>query len=257
MTHGEITIEIKSDTLSEAISIRDFLVTFNQVLLPEWVHLSWAERGVCWRLPQNAPLLRPSLIGTLVSTVRAGNGEPCYEGAGLLQHSDLRDLLPPCCTRWQSRVANSWGVARHPSSFRRNGSGGGAGGRRGVMKPQRPVQAFSEAPGQEGSWLLEKEMPLFCPLLQSCQGSHKSIWRALAGGSRRRPLDILPPLRRKCWQPCALGCTQPTDHLVRTLRPARWGLCWPSQAPGGPQALARAPGRVGAPGACSSVVRVV
>ena len=35
MTHGEITIEIKSDTLSEAISIRDFLVTFNQVLLTE------------------------------------------------------------------------------------------------------------------------------------------------------------------------------------------------------------------------------
>lgn len=35
VTHGEITIEIKSDTLSEAISIRDFLVTFNQVLLPE------------------------------------------------------------------------------------------------------------------------------------------------------------------------------------------------------------------------------
>ncbi|XP_027444513.1 receptor-type tyrosine-protein phosphatase epsilon isoform X2 [Zalophus californianus] len=32
VTHGEITIEIKSDTLSEAISIRDFLVTFNQPL---------------------------------------------------------------------------------------------------------------------------------------------------------------------------------------------------------------------------------
>lgn len=30
VTHGEITIEIKSDTLSEAISVRDFLVTFNQ-----------------------------------------------------------------------------------------------------------------------------------------------------------------------------------------------------------------------------------
>lgn len=33
MTHGDITIEIKSDTLSEAISIRDFLVTFKQVLI--------------------------------------------------------------------------------------------------------------------------------------------------------------------------------------------------------------------------------
>uniref|UniRef100_A0A8I3S6K4 protein-tyrosine-phosphatase n=1 Tax=Canis lupus familiaris TaxID=9615 RepID=A0A8I3S6K4_CANLF len=32
VTHGDITIEIKSDTLSEAISIRDFLVTFNQPL---------------------------------------------------------------------------------------------------------------------------------------------------------------------------------------------------------------------------------
>ncbi|KAL0616866.1 Receptor-type tyrosine-protein phosphatase epsilon [Plecturocebus cupreus] len=30
VTHGEMTVEIKSDTLSEAISIRDFLVTFNQ-----------------------------------------------------------------------------------------------------------------------------------------------------------------------------------------------------------------------------------
>lgn len=40
VTHGEITIEIKSDTLSEAISIRDFLVTFNQVLLPQCFKLS-------------------------------------------------------------------------------------------------------------------------------------------------------------------------------------------------------------------------
>lgn len=32
MTHGDITIEIKSDTLSEAISVRDFLVTFKQPL---------------------------------------------------------------------------------------------------------------------------------------------------------------------------------------------------------------------------------
>ncbi|KAF6317782.1 protein tyrosine phosphatase receptor type E [Rhinolophus ferrumequinum] len=32
VTHGDITIEIKSDTLSEAISIRDFLVTSNQPL---------------------------------------------------------------------------------------------------------------------------------------------------------------------------------------------------------------------------------
>ncbi|MEJ1273707.1 hypothetical protein NN561_004578 [Cricetulus griseus] len=32
VTHGDITIEIKSDTLSEAISIRDFLVTFKQPL---------------------------------------------------------------------------------------------------------------------------------------------------------------------------------------------------------------------------------
>lgn len=32
MTHGDIIIEIKSDTLSEAFSVRDFLVTCNQVL---------------------------------------------------------------------------------------------------------------------------------------------------------------------------------------------------------------------------------
>lgn len=32
VTHGDITIEIKSDTLAEAISVRDFLVTFNQPL---------------------------------------------------------------------------------------------------------------------------------------------------------------------------------------------------------------------------------
>lgn len=32
VTHGDITIEIKSDTLSEAISVRDFLVTFKQPL---------------------------------------------------------------------------------------------------------------------------------------------------------------------------------------------------------------------------------
>uniref|UniRef100_A0A4X1V517 Receptor-type tyrosine-protein phosphatase epsilon n=1 Tax=Sus scrofa TaxID=9823 RepID=A0A4X1V517_PIG len=32
VTHGDITIELKSDTLSEAISVRDFLVTFNQPL---------------------------------------------------------------------------------------------------------------------------------------------------------------------------------------------------------------------------------
>lgn len=34
VTHGDITIEIKSDTLSEAISVRDFLLTCRQVLLP-------------------------------------------------------------------------------------------------------------------------------------------------------------------------------------------------------------------------------
>lgn len=33
MTHGEITVEIKSDSLMDAISVRDFLVTYNQVVL--------------------------------------------------------------------------------------------------------------------------------------------------------------------------------------------------------------------------------
>lgn len=32
VTHGEINIEIKSDSLLDAISIRDFIITFNQVL---------------------------------------------------------------------------------------------------------------------------------------------------------------------------------------------------------------------------------
>ena len=52
VTHGEITIEIKSDTLSEAISIRDFLVTFNQVLLPETFSFLWTEHpaAVVWDL---------------------------------------------------------------------------------------------------------------------------------------------------------------------------------------------------------------
>lgn len=31
VTHGEITVEIKSDTLLDAISVRDFVVTYNPV----------------------------------------------------------------------------------------------------------------------------------------------------------------------------------------------------------------------------------
>lgn len=33
VTHGEITVEIKSDSLMDAISVRDFLVTYNPVIL--------------------------------------------------------------------------------------------------------------------------------------------------------------------------------------------------------------------------------
>lgn len=33
VTYGEITIEIKSDLLADAISVRDFLITHKQVLL--------------------------------------------------------------------------------------------------------------------------------------------------------------------------------------------------------------------------------
>lgn len=80
MTHGEITIEIKSDTLSEAISIRDFLVTFNQVLMPECRHPLWTERaatsrgsaGDCTRMSR----LQPSLFGASVCTVSAVNRGP-------------------------------------------------------------------------------------------------------------------------------------------------------------------------------------
>lgn len=32
VTHGEITVEIKNDSLLDAISVRDFLVTYNQVM---------------------------------------------------------------------------------------------------------------------------------------------------------------------------------------------------------------------------------
>lgn len=79
MTHGDITIEIKSDTLSEAISIRDFLVTFNQVLLPERFRLSGTEgpsaplRG-CLPSYQNVLLLQPFLIGPLASAVGGAGG---------------------------------------------------------------------------------------------------------------------------------------------------------------------------------------
>lgn len=91
MTHGEITIEIKSDTLSEAISIRDFLVTFNQVLSPECCKLSYAEGNcsasqglLCLRLSRNVQLLQPFLTGLFVSMVSAVNREPRYQGADLL-----------------------------------------------------------------------------------------------------------------------------------------------------------------------------
>ncbi|XP_072485162.1 receptor-type tyrosine-protein phosphatase epsilon isoform X2 [Notamacropus eugenii] len=50
VTHGEITIEIKSDTISEAISVRDFLVTFNQEkksrLVRQFHFHGWPEIGI-------------------------------------------------------------------------------------------------------------------------------------------------------------------------------------------------------------------
>lgn len=87
VTHGEITIEIKSDTLSEAISIRDFLVTFNQVLLPETFSLLWTEHpaAVVWALSlcQNFLSLRLFQIPTFVSVVSMGSWQPCYQVADL------------------------------------------------------------------------------------------------------------------------------------------------------------------------------
>ncbi|XP_043840457.1 receptor-type tyrosine-protein phosphatase epsilon isoform X3 [Dromiciops gliroides] len=50
VTHGEINIEIKSDTISEAISVRDFLVTFNQEkksrLVRQFHFHGWPEIGI-------------------------------------------------------------------------------------------------------------------------------------------------------------------------------------------------------------------
>ena len=57
MTHGDITIEIKSDTLSDAISVRDFLVTCCQVLLLSRLEL-WPQpplRPCSPLLPQPFP----------------------------------------------------------------------------------------------------------------------------------------------------------------------------------------------------------
>ena len=85
MTHGEITIEIKSDTLSEAISIRDFLVTFNQVLLPKPFDLLWTSLGVCLSLCQNVLLLQafPEPHVSLVSTVSEDSRMLSYQVADL------------------------------------------------------------------------------------------------------------------------------------------------------------------------------
>ncbi|XP_074088272.1 receptor-type tyrosine-protein phosphatase epsilon isoform X2 [Macrotis lagotis] len=50
VTHGEINIEIKSDTIAEAISVRDFLVTFNQEkksrLVRQFHFHGWPEIGI-------------------------------------------------------------------------------------------------------------------------------------------------------------------------------------------------------------------
>ncbi|XP_056651077.1 receptor-type tyrosine-protein phosphatase epsilon isoform X2 [Monodelphis domestica] len=50
VTHGQIHIELKSDTISEAISVRDFLVTFNQEkksrLVRQFHFHGWPEIGI-------------------------------------------------------------------------------------------------------------------------------------------------------------------------------------------------------------------
>ncbi|XP_051838674.1 receptor-type tyrosine-protein phosphatase epsilon isoform X2 [Antechinus flavipes] len=50
VTYGEINIELKSDTVSEAISVRDFLVTFNQEkksrLVRQFHFHGWPEIGI-------------------------------------------------------------------------------------------------------------------------------------------------------------------------------------------------------------------
>lgn len=85
VTHGEITIEIKSDTLSEAISIRDFLVTFNQVLLPKPFNLLWTSLWVCLSLCQSVLLLQafPEPQVRLVSTASEDSMKLRYQVADL------------------------------------------------------------------------------------------------------------------------------------------------------------------------------
>lgn len=39
VTHGEITVEIKNDSLLDAISVRDFIVTYNQVLVLNYMRV--------------------------------------------------------------------------------------------------------------------------------------------------------------------------------------------------------------------------
>lgn len=44
VTHGEITVEIKNDSLLDAISVRDFLVTYNQVMFLNYMSFFAFER---------------------------------------------------------------------------------------------------------------------------------------------------------------------------------------------------------------------
>lgn len=88
MTHGDITIEIKSDTLSEAISVRDFLVTFSQVLdaVARAVGVSRARCGgpAGPAGPRTGGACPAST--SFESRVRAASREPRYPGAELHGH---------------------------------------------------------------------------------------------------------------------------------------------------------------------------
>lgn len=65
------------------------------------------------------------------------------------------------------------------------------------MKPQRPLQAFSEPLGHEGSWLLKKETILFS---QAAESPVKVPGRPQLGGTRA----IL-------WKSCSLSEGSPAS----------------------------------------------
>lgn len=93
MTHGDITIEIKSDALSEAISVRDFLVTCSQVLRPGPVHSGPVQLALGSARPDSShPFRSPSWRSEPLVEVRA----PCGGHSPTWRSQPLVDVTAPC-----------------------------------------------------------------------------------------------------------------------------------------------------------------